>query len=83
MKREISSCVLLSTLAIAPVASGTSASVESAAAPCHNAKRRFEDTGILVESVMCVFHSGGNSRLIYPGPPSSYAFAQASSGASR
>ncbi len=55
MKREISSVVALSTVAIAPVASGTSASVLSAAAPCHSAKRRRGEVKVLVGSVMLVF----------------------------
>ncbi len=58
MKRAISSCVFESTVAIAPVASGTSASVESAAAPCHKAKRRFGEAAVLVESVISIFHAG-------------------------
>src|SRR3546814_14740144 len=66
MKREISSVVEASTLAIAPVASGTSASVLKAAAPCQRAKRRPED-GVLVDSVMGVLRACGK-RSLYAAP---------------
>ena len=79
MKRWISSVVFESTVAIAPVASGTRASVLSAAAPCQKAKRRFGEAGVLVDSVMDVFQSRGIGRTIIPGEPSSNAFASASS----
>src|SRR3546814_13119219 len=65
MKRAISSCVFESTLAIAPVASGTSASVESAAAPCHKATRRFGEAVVLVESVISLFHAGESHPALY------------------
>src|SRR3546814_8098355 len=65
MKREISSVVEASTLAIAPVASGTSASVLRAAAPCQRAKRCPED-GVLVDSVMGVLRPCGKRRLYAP-----------------
>jgi hypothetical protein len=61
MKRAISSCVFESTVAIAPVASGTSASVESAAAPCHRQSgaggEAVRGAVVLVDSVMGVFQS--------------------------
>src|SRR3546814_18961927 len=59
---DVCSSDLSRMAAIAPVASGTSASVLKAAAPCQRAKRRPED-GVLVDSVMGVLRACGKRSL--------------------